>query len=139
MLQERIQSQKTEAFIEHKPIHRNLINTHALHNAHLIRAILPRDLTVPIPYASNRRAHHDKIATKLQASQAAKRTTTAQKAEERRALKKATISSNKRKHIDRPDSDSGEDPSQGKQQEQDGGAGGMMEIDVDDDLSDAMN
>ena len=41
---------KTESVIEHKPLDRYLINMHAFHNAHLIRAVLPQDLTIPIAY-----------------------------------------------------------------------------------------
>ena len=43
-----------EAFVEHKPIDVFLINTYAFHNAHLIWAILPQDLTSPLPYAADR-------------------------------------------------------------------------------------
>jgi hypothetical protein len=41
VLQEHVESGITEMFIEHKPSDIFLINTHAFHNAHLIRAILP--------------------------------------------------------------------------------------------------
>jgi hypothetical protein len=69
-MQERGQSDssKFESVIEHKPIDRFLINTHSFHNAHLIHAVLPRDLTIPIAYSPNRFAHHFTIATKLTGS-----------------------------------------------------------------------
>jgi hypothetical protein len=79
VLQERIESGITEEFIEHKPLDEFLINIHAFHNAHLIRAILPRDLTAPIPYTVDRRAHHDHIAETLRTAQDAKRAVTALK------------------------------------------------------------
>lgn len=69
VLQEHIDSGITENYIEHKPLDCFLINTHAFHNAHLIRATLPRDLTVPIAFAANRRSHHDQIAQKLRVLQ----------------------------------------------------------------------
>ncbi|KAF8066039.1 hypothetical protein FPV67DRAFT_1450595 [Lyophyllum atratum] len=61
----------------HKEGDRYLINTHAFHNAHLIRATLPRDLTIPIPYAPNREEYHSGIATSLRSVQDAKRAKTA--------------------------------------------------------------
>jgi hypothetical protein len=76
-----------EAFIEHKPLDIFLINTHAFHNAHLIRAILPRALTAPIPYIVDRRTHHDQIAQKMRVTQESKRAATALKAAERRKAK----------------------------------------------------
>ncbi|KAF8812911.1 hypothetical protein BYT27DRAFT_7085840, partial [Phlegmacium glaucopus] len=67
IIQERVQSEvsKPNSFIEHKPLDRSLINTHTFHNAHLIRAALPQDLTIPIAYSEDRVAHHASIATKL--------------------------------------------------------------------------
>ena len=99
IIQERVQSEKTEVYIEHQPVNRYLVNTHAFHNAHLIRATLPRDLTVPIPYTNDRQVHHNQMAIKLQASQASKRVAMARKAEEKRNTKKsqATLASKKRK------------------------------------------
>jgi hypothetical protein len=84
VLQERIQSGKVEAYIEHKPVDCFLINTHAFHNAHLIRSVLPRDITAPIPFAADRRFHHDQMAQKLRGTQESKRAKTALKAAERR-------------------------------------------------------
>jgi hypothetical protein len=54
VVQERVESRVMKTFIEHKPLDSFVINTHAFHNAHLIRSILPRDLTAPIPYAADR-------------------------------------------------------------------------------------
>jgi hypothetical protein len=84
LLQERIESGITETYIEHKPLDIFLINTHAFHNAHLIRAILPRDLTAPIPYAVDRRSHHDQIAEGLRVTQDSKRAAIALKAAEKK-------------------------------------------------------
>ncbi|KAJ7277334.1 hypothetical protein C8J57DRAFT_1060971, partial [Mycena rebaudengoi] len=48
-MQERVESDKTENFIVHNALDRFIINSHAFHNAHLLRATLPRDLLAPIP------------------------------------------------------------------------------------------
>lgn len=85
-MQERIETPITEAFIEHKPVDIFLINTHAFHNAHLIRAILPRDLTAPIPYAPDRRSHHDQIAQNLRVVRDSKRAAVALKAAEKKKV-----------------------------------------------------
>jgi len=76
-----------ETFIEHKPLQCFVINTHAFHNAHLIRAVLPRDLTAPVPYAVDRRSHHDQIAQELRVTQKAKRKAATGKAAERKAAR----------------------------------------------------
>ncbi|KAF8148420.1 hypothetical protein B0H34DRAFT_778280 [Crassisporium funariophilum] len=83
--QERIASGATENVVVHKAVDRYLINTHAFHNAHLIRAALPRNLTIPIPYAPNREEHHTAIAVNLRSIQDAKRTKTAANAAAKKA------------------------------------------------------
>ena len=67
IIQEHVQSKvgKPNCFIEHKPLALFLINTHAFHNAHLICAALPQNLTIPIAYLEDCVAHHASIATKL--------------------------------------------------------------------------
>lgn len=79
MVQERAQTNIIESFIQHKDMDRHLINTHAFHNAHLIRAVLPRDLTQPLPYSDSRKADHFKIANTLRGAQTSKRQVTADK------------------------------------------------------------
>jgi len=87
--QEHEVSSEPNSFIEHKPLDRFLINTHAFHNAHLIRAVLPRDLTIPIAYSADRVAHHASIATKLREIQGGKRQNAAEKKRATAELKKA--------------------------------------------------
>jgi hypothetical protein len=53
----------TEKFIVHNEATRFMFNTHALHNTHLIRAALPCNLTVPLPYAFDRMAHHHVLSS----------------------------------------------------------------------------
>ncbi|KAF8153401.1 hypothetical protein B0H34DRAFT_754825 [Crassisporium funariophilum] len=79
VMQERTASRTAEKFIVHNEAARYILNTHALHNAHLIRAALPRDLTVPLPYALDRTAYHHGLAQELRLSQNAKRAKTAEK------------------------------------------------------------
>ncbi|KAF9464228.1 hypothetical protein BDZ94DRAFT_1355980 [Collybia nuda] len=65
VMQERVASGNTETFIVHQPVDRYIMNTHGLHNTHLIRATLPRNLIAPIPFTAGRESHHHKIAAKF--------------------------------------------------------------------------
>ena len=47
--QERLELEVTEPAIEHQPVDEYVINTHSLHNAHLLRKAIPRNLISPIP------------------------------------------------------------------------------------------
>jgi hypothetical protein len=74
-MQERVDSGLIQTCIEHKPIERFVINTHAFHNAHLLRATLPHSLVAPIPLYPDRQAKHFEIAAGLRVTQEAKRKT----------------------------------------------------------------
>ena len=52
--------------IEHQPLDLYVINTHSLHNTHLLRRALPRDLIAPIPFIDpdQREAEHAKLVAK---------------------------------------------------------------------------
>lgn len=49
-----------------------IVNTHALHNASLLRQFLPRHLTVPQPLFADRKKRHEDLAVDLAKEQTAK-------------------------------------------------------------------
>lgn len=59
--------------VKHSALDRWFINLHALHNAHLLRETLPRQLTMPRPYLEDRRKEHDQVALELQETGPVKR------------------------------------------------------------------
>ncbi|KAJ7707163.1 hypothetical protein B0H16DRAFT_1824386 [Mycena metata] len=63
--QERLESRRTQKLINHSDNTRFILNLHALHNAHLIREILPRHLTAPKPLFADRYAKHCEFAAGL--------------------------------------------------------------------------
>ena len=70
--QEHVLSGKTENFVEHKTEYdAYIISLHALHNAHLLRGVLPRELVRPLPFAVDRISHHQNVIVTLQAKLAA--------------------------------------------------------------------
>ncbi|KDQ28455.1 hypothetical protein PLEOSDRAFT_1041925, partial [Pleurotus ostreatus PC15] len=71
--QEREDTGLMDACIEHKPVHQFIINLHAFHNAHLLRTVLPRSLSAPIPLFDDRRSKHNELAASLRVSQTDKR------------------------------------------------------------------
>ena len=82
-LQQQVQEcQETEQTVKsicHEDDKHFVVNTHALHNATLLRKFLPRNLTAPKPLYNDREAKHHEIAPKLQVTQAEKRTRAAAK------------------------------------------------------------
>jgi len=74
LIQERVESGLFKTYVEHKPIERFVINTHAFHNAHRLRAALERSLVAPILLypLEVRKAKHIEIAHSLRATQKAK-------------------------------------------------------------------
>ena len=63
--QERLELEATEPAIAHNPVDEYLINTHSLHNAHLLRQAIPRALISPIPLVpkDHRQSEHARAAT----------------------------------------------------------------------------
>jgi hypothetical protein len=86
-MQERIESGQIDHFIIHKPLDRFFINTHAFHNAHLLRTTLPRDLIAPIPLFADRQVKHHELATELREQHAKKKR---KRAEEEMGVMKET-------------------------------------------------
>ncbi|KAJ7503663.1 hypothetical protein B0H11DRAFT_2222291 [Mycena galericulata] len=83
-MQERVESGLTDKYIVCKPTERWIINTHAFHNAHLLRQALPRSLTAPVPLFADRKAKHDELAIALRETKNGKR----KRAQEARAAKR---------------------------------------------------
>ncbi|KAJ8503094.1 hypothetical protein ONZ45_g11160 [Pleurotus djamor] len=90
--QERLPTSIPLQTVKHTNEDSYLINMHALHNSHLLRAALPRSLTEPIPLVLNRDELHLQQAAKLQVSGPAKRAEAREKA-------KATREQNKKKKL----------------------------------------
>lgn len=71
-----MKSSLTESFIEHQALDRFVINTTALHNAHLLRRCLPRSVWAPVPFfdtPAQRLAKHHELAAELRTTQVGKR------------------------------------------------------------------
>ncbi|THU97830.1 hypothetical protein K435DRAFT_721412, partial [Dendrothele bispora CBS 962.96] len=82
VVQERIATENHTNFLVHNNRSHFVINTHALHNANLLRQVLPRDLTKPQPQHGNaeqRKAWHAEIAITVRQKMADKRKTTNEK------------------------------------------------------------
>ncbi|KZT28379.1 hypothetical protein NEOLEDRAFT_1161183 [Neolentinus lepideus HHB14362 ss-1] len=86
--QERQTTSLQERCIVHEDDDRFILNMHALHNAALIRDVLPRSLTKPQRYLSNRSSKLNEISESLRISGPAKRAESAAKAAETRARNK---------------------------------------------------
>ena len=91
-VQERQETEQTVKSIYHEDDKHFVVNTHALHNATLLRKFLPRNLTAPKPLYNDREAKHHEIAAKLRVTQAEKRARTA-------AKRKATQDAKKKKAL----------------------------------------
>ncbi|EKM52563.1 uncharacterized protein PHACADRAFT_48832, partial [Phanerochaete carnosa HHB-10118-sp] len=73
-VQEREASGREEGYLEHKhsPADWFIINMHGFHNAHLLRAVLPRQLTRPVLLYPDRWAKHKEQAKRLREVNTAK-------------------------------------------------------------------
>ncbi|KAJ6563490.1 hypothetical protein B0H10DRAFT_1929455 [Mycena sp. CBHHK59/15] len=88
-MQERQETEKLIRTIEHKEGSCYVINTHAFHNAALLRKFLPVALTKPRPLFLNRRSRHNELAAQLSAQQQQKRAATKAKVAATKQKKKA--------------------------------------------------
>ncbi|EMD34744.1 hypothetical protein CERSUDRAFT_28747, partial [Gelatoporia subvermispora B] len=64
--QERVETALTEEFIEHGSDDHFIVNMHSLHNAHLVRQVIPRNLSAPTVFYENRGQHHSEASARLQ-------------------------------------------------------------------------
>jgi hypothetical protein len=85
VLQERILTDRTELQTKHSSEPRFILNMHGLHNPHLIREVLPRSLTSPVPYLQDRVASHNRFAEQLRVTGPAKCAATKAKTQATRA------------------------------------------------------
>ena len=101
-MQECVVSGQVQAYIEHKPLERFVVNTHAFHNAHLLRAFLPRSLVAPLLVYPDREANHSTVAQGLRVIQEAKRIKTRTQKADKAPISAATImpESSKRKRLE---------------------------------------
>lgn len=91
-LQERRETTQMQHLVDHADDDHFLINLYGLHNANMVRSILPRHLYAPQPLYSDRKAHHVALAAKLRVTQKTKRAVT-------QAKRKATIAAKKAKKL----------------------------------------
>lgn len=89
IFQERRETSITERTIKHTDDGVYILNMHALHNASLIRKVLPRSLTAPKPYVEDRHKLHTEAAAQLRGILHTRREAT----KATRALKTALASS----------------------------------------------
>ncbi|KAJ7784239.1 hypothetical protein B0H16DRAFT_1295984 [Mycena metata] len=92
--QERQASKLTRRVVSHNEDDRYHLNMHGLHNAHLIRETLPRELTAPEPCFSDCRSKHNEFAAALRETGPAKRAETVAKTQ-------ATKQRNKRDKVEK--------------------------------------
>lgn len=102
-MQERVVSGQVQTYIEHKPVERFVVNMHAFHNAHLLRAYLPRSLVAPLLVYPDRQANHSTISQGLRVIQEAKRIKTRAQKTDGVPISVATImpGSSKRKRLEK--------------------------------------
>ncbi|KAJ7703504.1 hypothetical protein B0H17DRAFT_1157088 [Mycena rosella] len=89
VIQERIVTNRTELQTKHSSEQIFIVNMHGLHNAHLIRDVLPCSLTEPIPYLQDRIASHARFAAQLRQTGPAKRAETKAKTQATRIRNKS--------------------------------------------------
>ncbi|EAU92084.2 hypothetical protein CC1G_09605 [Coprinopsis cinerea okayama7 len=81
VMQERISTSIPKPAIVHAQKPRYFLNTHSLHNLHLIRKTLPRELLQPTPFSIDSEAHRKSAAAKLRIIGPEKRAETQRKAQ----------------------------------------------------------
>ena len=87
-IQEHQVSDRTVSFVEHKDDNHFIINLHALHNATLLRRVLPPALVKPSLVHPNQQEHHYDVAASLRVQREAKRVARNNKGKATRAANK---------------------------------------------------
>jgi hypothetical protein len=87
--QEREDTGLTRQTVVHNDDSRFIINTHALHNATLLRNFLPRYHTVPRPLYADRRKRRDELGQELAQNETARRAEISRKTAETKKRNKA--------------------------------------------------
>ncbi|KAF8994436.1 hypothetical protein BDZ89DRAFT_1172332 [Hymenopellis radicata] len=90
-VQERLETDKPTKCIIHADDDCFHLNMHGIHNAHLIRELLPRNLVAPIPLQADRQAYHRALSLELQVTGPKKRAETQAKAKETREKNKHAL------------------------------------------------
>ncbi|KAG7093258.1 hypothetical protein E1B28_006941 [Marasmius oreades] len=90
-INERKETDQMQAFIEHKSDRHYLINLFSFHNAHLVRHVLPCELTVPVMMFPNRLEKHLEITKDLYSSLIMKKAETQKKRANTIQTKKRTL------------------------------------------------
>ena len=88
MVQERQQTAIEQAVLKHEESDHFVVNTHAMHNAHLVRSALDPELIRPRPLHGDRFAYHRARGRVMQEEQHAKRAQTAAKTKQTKAQRK---------------------------------------------------
>ena len=88
VMQERIETEKLKKVVEHSDDTHFFLNMHGLHNAHLIREVLPQCLVAPTNFVDDRVAFHRWLAAGLQITGVEKRALKQAKAVATRAKNK---------------------------------------------------
>jgi hypothetical protein len=104
-MQERQETSRTVSLISHEDDGHFVINMHALHNATLLRNILPRHLTAPKPLYTDRIARHHEIAAELRVTQTEKRARTAAKTKATKEANKVKKQNQRATVVEESDSD----------------------------------
>lgn len=82
---------KAERKVIHSTHNAFFINLHVLHNAWRLREVLPRNLTMPVPYVTDRKDFHHEMARKLQKHNPGRRARAKEKAKDTHEQKKQAI------------------------------------------------
>ncbi|KAJ7239093.1 hypothetical protein C8J57DRAFT_1086586, partial [Mycena rebaudengoi] len=109
-VQEHHITNQTQTAIRHVDTDIYFIDLHGLHNPHLLRDTLPRNLTAPANYFSDHEQKHKECAARIRVSGPAKPAAAAKKSKETRKKNKQTKAARAKDPMEEPeDSEEPED------------------------------